>query len=228
MHKDLKNIDEGKKMERNYFNKTLLILSTTLLLFTMACDYAASTAPEAPIATNVVAAEEINWVSWKPEILENINSRDRVLFKKGKKNDVDAESLGFESKWIKADKGGNVGSKNLTLDNKVKITPDALREDAEVSVELVNDADNPNNGFGEVEFRVNEEHYQFEKDVTITLSYKYLDLPDDFDPTNLTIWWYEDNSENTGWVELEDLEFNTNKKIVKFKIDHFTRYGWAY
>lgn len=217
-------------MKRKFFNNTLLLSSATLLLFTIACDYTATTAPEAPVAANVLSADEINWASWKPEILEKINSRDGALFKKGKgKKDVDGfETLGFDSKWIEADKGGKVGSKDLTLDNKVQIPPDALYADADVSVELVTDADNPNNGFGEVEFRVNEDHYQFEKDVKITLSYKYLDLPDDFDPTNLTIWWYEDDAENPGWVELEDLDFNTRKKIVKFKIDHFTRYGWAY
>ena len=232
--KDLNNIlnnrseTEGKPMNSRT-SKVLLPLLAVALLFSIACDYAASTAPEAIDATvtDAVPASEINWVSWKSDVLDKIASQNDALFKKHKKKEKgDVEWVGFEEKFIEADEGGKVGSKKSTLGNKVKIPKGALREDSYVSVDLKTDPDNPNKGFGEVEFRVNDGHYSFEKDVKITLTYKYLDLPEDFDPTDLKIWWYDDVTD--GWVPLEDLNFNIHKKIVKFKIDHFTRYGWAF
>ena len=215
-------------MNKTYLIKLLLPFTTMLLLFSIACDYTPATAPEAeaPVAALVVSADEINWVSWKPEVVEQVNSQRLSLFKGGKKGkNNDDGTFGSDSKWIEASKGGTVGSEKLTLGNKVRIVKDALREDEEVSVRLIFDDDELINGFGEFDFEVDNGHYSFEKDVKITLSYKYLDL-DGIDPADLSVWWVDD--EGTGWVEIEDLELNEKRKTVSFWIDHFTRYGWAY
>lgn len=232
----LKNHSEtrGITMKTNT-NKVLLPLLAAALLFSVACDYAGTTAPEAmdeTVTSNAVPADEINWVSWNSDVLDRVTASNDALFKKHKKkkkkdDDEKDETVGFDEKWIEADEGGKVGNNDLTLGNKVNIPEDALRDDALVRVDLNTSADNPNhNGFGEVEFTVDGGHYQFNRNVKITLTYKYLDLPEDFDPTTLKIWWYDDSG--LGWVELEDLDFNTDKEFVKFRIDHFTRYGWAF
>ena len=221
-------------MKRTNLIKLLLPFTVMLLLFSVACDYSGITAPEADISANVVtanAASEINWVSWKPEIVERIRAAKHSSLLKGERCVEDQDTDGYDCRVIKRKEGGTVGNNKLTLGNKVKIPRKALQKKdkkAEISVELIFDDDDDDNYNGEVEFRVNDDHYTFDKDVKITLSYKYLDLDDDFDPTGLKIWWYEDNEEEGEWISLENLEFNTNRKTVSFWVDHFTRYGWAF
>ena len=231
MQKDLKNITRTLEMKRTNLIKLLLPFTVMLLLFSVACDYSGITAPEAPITASVLSADEINWVSWKPEIVERIRASKHSSLLKGVRCDEDQDTDGYDCRVIKRKEGGTVGNNKLTLGNKVKIPIKALQKNdkkAEISVELIFDDDDDDNYNGEVEFRVNDDHYTFDKDVKITLSYKYLDLDDDFDPTGLKIWWYEDNEEEGEWISLENLEFNTNRKTVSFWVDHFTRYGWAF
>ena len=73
-------------------NRVLLPFITVALLFSVACDYASVTAPEAieaPIITDEIPADEIS-------------SGLETLFKKGKKKNAGGDKEG----------GGNVGSQN--------------------------------------------------------------------------------------------------------------------
>ncbi|MCH7819372.1 MAG: hypothetical protein IIB40_07405 [Candidatus Marinimicrobia bacterium] len=232
-------------MNKSNLIKLLLPFTAMILLFSVACDYTPSTAPEAPIAANVVSADEISWVSWKPEVVERVRAQQfSSLFKLGERCDENQSSDDYDCRVIDRKKGGTVGNGRLTSLNKVKIPANALHnkgkfgvgKEANVSVELISPKDEDLSFFLGVEFTVYRslgkksgtafDHYVFRKDVRITLSYAQLDLDGVEDPTTLSIYWQDSVGE--GWVLLEDLDFNPRRKTVSFWVDHFTRYGWAY
>ncbi len=65
---------------------------------------------------------------------------------------------------------------------------------------------------------------QFECNVTVTLSYKDLELPEgsefEFNP-------YHSPDEGETWIPIENFEINTADELVIFEIDHFTRFAWG-
>ncbi|TFB12794.1 hypothetical protein E3V33_04245 [Candidatus Marinimicrobia bacterium MT.SAG.4] len=229
---------------RTKFTNLLMPLAIVTMLLSVACDYSGITAPEADISANVVtanAASEINWVSWKPEIVERVRAQQlSSLLKLGERCDEDQSSDDYDCRVIIRKEGGKVGNRRLTSFNKVKIPANALHKkgkfgvgkEANVSVELISPEDEDLSFFLGVEFTVYRNplvafaHYEFRKDVRITLSYAQLDLDGVEDPTTLSIYWQD--SVGDGWVLLEDLSFNPKRKTVSFWVDHFTRYGWAY
>jgi len=83
IHKFSKTNKKEKNPMKVRMSGLLLSLMAVALLFSVACDYAAITAPEAPEATNVVSVDEIH-------------SQNEGLFKKGEK-DVDESDTTIES-----------------------------------------------------------------------------------------------------------------------------------
>jgi len=91
---DILKYQSGTKVNtmKTKMNRVLLPFITVALLFSVACDYASITAPEAieeQITTNAAPAD-------------GINSGQDTLFKKGKKKNAGSDKDG----------GGNVGSQN--------------------------------------------------------------------------------------------------------------------
>lgn len=233
---------------RTKFTNLLMPLAIVTMLLSVACDYAAITAPEAPISANVASAtsvDEINWVSWNPEVVERVRAQQlSSLSKLGERCDENQSSDDYDCRVIIRKEGGKVGNGRLTSLNKVKIPANALHKkgkfgvgkEANVSVELISPEDEDLSFFLGVEFTVYRSlgkksgeafaHYEFRKDVRITLSYAQLDLDGVEDPTTLSIYWQD--SVGDGWLLLEDLSFNPKRKTVSFWVDHFTRYGWAF
>ena len=152
---------------------------------------------------NPQSQQDIKWISWNDEAMSTLSSL-------GKR--------GSTSKLIQWDKGGIVGGEQ-TFGNQVEIPAYALTEDQRISV-TVSCMDGNEPCGAEVEFLPN---YQFTTDVTVTLSYAYLDFTGD--ALDLKIYWYD---EDTGlWVELEGIVVDEENKTILVQIDHFTRYGWS-
>ncbi|MBU0712843.1 hypothetical protein KJ762_12760 [bacterium] len=77
--------------------------------------------------TEGLPASEINWISYKPEVISQICTKNRLESKLARK--------GAEFKLIEAYKGGTVGGGD-TYNNKVEIPPFAISEDKWFAVAL--------------------------------------------------------------------------------------------
>jgi len=189
-----------------------LILTLGIIAF-IGCSKDSLTSPVNQSINKGIPAEEINWVSWKPIVKEQING----LAKKGR-----------AGKRIKKSKGGTVGG-NKTFDNTVKVPAGALRHNAYITVEVRN-VDKEHGGFGkvstsgtqcgaEVDFKPS---MQFSSNVLVTLSWAYLDVEDIPD---FHVYYSEDGGET--WFVVEDPDIDYENKTVSVWVDHFTRYAWG-
>ena len=121
---------------------------------------------------------------------------------------------------ITPESGGIVGG-NMTLNNTVEIPPYAIEEKTYVSVEVLCIDDKLQTGAG-VEFLPGME---FEKVVSITLSWAFLDL-EDGEEFEFNIYFSDDGG--TFWHSVDSgLMIDYDAKTVTFNIDHFTRFGWG-
>ena len=190
---------------RKYFLIILFPLALGLLLF-IGCSKESVTGPgnqEANLSiTQGIPADQINWISWKPEVKEQI--------------DALAKS-GFTGKMI-TQSGGTVGG-NMTFGNKVEIPAGAVPSNTYITVEVLCVEDDEQCGNG-IEFLPS---MQFLSDITITLSWAYLDI-DDISGSDI---YFSENSGST-WFLTENIEFDYQNETISFYIDHFTRFAWGF
>ena len=196
------------KTSRLKLGNLLLPIVAVALLFSVACDYAATTAPESAKASASVAGaakslEGVNFLRWSPETFEKMTSLN--------KSNVAAKTITVSA-------GGTVGG-NKTFGNTVEIPAGALDENTTISVQ-VTCMDNKNPCSAEVEFLPST---TFNVEVKVTMNYDALGF--DGDPYLIEIYWLQDDG--TGG-EINNHVVNENEKTIVFYIDHFTRYGWAY
>ena len=193
---------------RLQFRNLLLPVMAVVLLFSVACDYAATTAPESAKASASVAGEAkslegVNFLRWSPKTFELMTALN--------KSNVAAKTITVSA-------GGTVGG-NKTFGNTVEIPAGALDENTTISVQ-VTCMDNRNPCAAEVEFLPST---TFNVEVKVTMNYDALGF--DGDPYLIEIYWLQDDG--TGG-EINNHVVNEVEKTIVFYIDHFTRYGWAY
>jgi len=196
------------KTSKLKFGNLLLPVMAVVLLFSVACDYAATTAPESAKASASVAGkakslEGVNFLRWSPKTFELMTALN--------KSNVAAKTITVSA-------GGSVGG-NKTFGNTVEIPAGALDENTTISVQ-VTCMDNQNPCSAEVEFLPST---TFNVDVKVTMNYDALGF--DGDPYLIEIYWLQDDG--TGG-EINNHVVNEVEKTIVFYIDHFTRYGWAY
>ena len=151
-----------------------------------------------------IPADQINWISWKPEVKEQIDA----LAKSGLAGKMITQS------------GGTVGG-NITFGNTVEIPAGAVPSNTYITVEVLCADENEQCG-AEVEFLPTD--MQFLLDVKIALSWEYLDF--EGNPQDLNVYWLD---ESTGlWVEVYDPVIDLENKTISVYVDHFTRYGWGF
>ncbi len=213
MHKDLnsilfnQNYEKGNPMKSNT-NKVLLPLIAVALLFSVACDYAATTAPDAlkasaPIAGEARSLSDVNFLKWSPAAWKQMTSLN---------------SSTVAAKTITVTAGGTVGG-NKTFGNIVEIPAGAVDDNTKISVE-VTCMDNQNPCSAEVEFLPS---MTFNTEVKVTLNYGALGF--DGDPYMIEIYWIQEDG--TGGEITTHVVDESNQTIV-FYVNHFTRYGWAF
>lgn len=152
-----------------------------------------------------VPTENIQWINWKPAIEQNF----ATLAKKG-----------HDGEWITPQKGGVVGGIQ-TFNNSVSIPAGAVSRPTYVTVDVVR----LRNGGAAVEFLPS---MNFNRDVTITLSYKEIAISDqDVLSGNFKIYYSQDN---VTWYPLDPnlITVNPDDRTISFSINHFTRYGWGF
>ena len=196
------------KTSKLKFGNLLLPLMAVVSLFSVACDYAATTAPESAKASASVAGkakslEGVNFLRWSPKTFEKMTALN--------KSNVAAKTITVTA-------GGTVGG-NKTFGNTVEIPAGALDENTTISVQ-VTCMDNQNPCSAEVEFLPST---TFNVDVKVTMNYDALGF--DGDPYLIEIYWLQEDG--TGG-EVTNYVVNEAEKTIVFYIDHFTRYGWAY
>jgi len=166
-----------------------------------------------PVVKEAIPAEEISWISWKPEALALLSARDD--------DDDDGGSVGIQTKHIKANKKGKVGG-GKTFHNKVKLPAHSLTEDMDITVAVLNVVDGQQAGAG-VDFLPSQ---QFLRDVQVTLSWAYLDVPPGSDPgIDFTPYYSEDGGST--WYELTNYSVDYQKQRIVIWVDHFTRFSWG-
>ena len=124
---------------------------------------------------------------------------------------------GTQTKLIQANHGGHVGGGN-TFHNRVDIPDNALDEDTYITVDVLC-VENNQQCDAEVDFLPSME---FLTDVTVTLSWEYLELEEDeeFDA------FYSQNNGET-WFAVEEFEVDYEHETLSFDINHFTRFAWG-
>ena len=211
------NMLKTNKTEVNLMNsktsRLLLPLMAVALLFSVACDYAGTTAPDAakasaPEAGEVNSLSDVNFAKWSPATM------DKMIAQLNKGQDP-----GTKTKKIKAKKGGKVGGKR-TFGNYVYFEPYSFDDKKQKITVRATCMDNDNPCAAEIEFLPSQ---KFNKDVHITLSYEALGYTGD--PYELVIYWLQEDG--SGGIVTE-FEVDEEAGTVSFWIDHFTRYGWAY
>ncbi len=201
------------KKSRLHLRNLLLPLTVITMMLTVACDYAATTAPESSKVTAKVETKSLSnvkFAKWSTETMAKFNS---TLFK-----DENSDP-GSQTKKINAKKGGKVGGKK-TFGNKVKFPPYAFDDKKQKITVRATCMDNDNPCAAEIEFLPSQ---KFNKDVEITLSYEALGYTGD--PYALEIYWLQEDG--SGGI-IAEFTVDEEEGTVSFFIDHFTRYGWAY
>jgi len=197
-------------MNRNriQLRNLLLPLTVVAMLMSVACDYAATTAPEsaktsASVAGTATSLEGVNFLRWSPKAMKKISSLNKS---------------NVAEKTITVTSGGSVGG-TKTFGNTVEIPAGAVDDNTKISVQVTcMDGQNPCSA--EVEFLPS---MTFNTDVKITLDYDALGF--DGDPYLIEIYFILEDG--TGGEVVEYI-VNESEKTLVFYINHFTRYGWAY
>ena len=189
-------------MKKITFHGLALLLGLGLL----SCDFDPITTPsqeESSIQTvsEGIPTDQINWVSWKPEVIQRI----RALHK------------GSVGMLIIASEGGTVGGPE-TFDNAAYFPAGALVEDTYVTVDVLCVDGDQQCGAG-VEYLPSG---QFLKNVTVALSYGYLNYSGD--PLDLDAYFSQDGAT---WFPVNGMVYDTTAETATFETDHFTLFGWA-
>ena len=148
--------------------------------------------------------DEITWVSWKQDVVDQIN--DLKLLK------------GSANKMIVAGNGGTVGGSN-TFDNKVEIPAGALADNTFISIDVICVDGKDQCGAG-IDFLPS---MQFLKDVKVTLSWEFIN----YDGGDLTFYVYYSEDDGGTWSEAVDVEIDYDNETVSIYVDHFTRFAWG-
>ena len=207
-HKKFKTNKTEVNPMKARINGLLLPLMAIALLFSVACDYAATTAPEsakasAPVTGEARSLADVNFLKWSPASWKQMTS-------------LNASTIA--AKTITVSAGGEVGG-NKTFGNVVEIPAGAVDDNTKISVE-VTCMDNQNPCSAEVEFLPS---MTFNTEVKVTLNYGALGF--DGDPYMIEIYWIQEDG--TGGEITTHVVDESNQTIV-FYVNHFTRYGWAY
>lgn len=168
------------------------------------CDRTPITAPQEEniSVSQGIPADQINWVSWKPEVSKRMN----------------ALAKSSAGKLITVNEGGTVGGAE-TFGNMAEFLAGAVAEDTYITLDvLCVDADEQ--CAAGVEFLPSME---FLMDITVTLSYEYLDYQGD--PDDLKIYWSVDGGAT--WELVDNSTVDSEAKTVDFGINHFTVFGWG-
>jgi len=196
------------KTSRLHLRNLLLPLTVVAMLFSVACDYAATTAPESANASAKVTAaatslEGVNFIKWSPKSMEKLSALNKS---------------NVASKTITVSAGGSVGGQK-TFGNTVEIPAGAIDDNTTISVQVTcMDGQNPCSA--EVEFLPS---MTFNTEVKITLDYDALGF--DGDPYLIEIYFILEDGDGG---EVATFTVNETEKTIVFYIDHFTRYGWAF
>ena len=193
---------------RLHFRNLLLPLTVVAMLLSVACDYAATTAPEsaktsATLAGTATSLEGVNFLKWSPKTMAKFSTLN--------KSNVAAKTITVSA-------GGSVGG-TKTFGNTVEIPAGAVDDNTTISVQ-VTCMDGKNPCSAEVEFLPD---ITFNTDVKVTLNYDALGF--DGDPYLIQVYFILDDG--TGG-EIVEYTVNESEKTLVFYINHFTRYGWAY
>ncbi len=194
------------KTSRLQFRNLLIPLTVVAMLLSVACDYAATTAPESAKTSALVTGaatslEGLNFLKWSTASMEKLTEL-------GKSN--------IAEKTITVSAGGSVGGQK-TFGNTVEIPAGAIDSNTKISVQVTcMDGQNPCSA--EVEFLPN---ISFNTDVKITLDYDALGF--DGDPYLIAIYFILEDG--TGG-EVVEYTVNESEKTLVFYINHFIRYGW--
>lgn len=190
--------------------RTLLLISLVLVfsvaIFINGCSENSVSNPNEPVESIGIHVDDIQWIPVKSEVMEKLKALAKT---------------GMTGKMITPESGGIVGG-NMTLDNKVEIPPYAIDEKTYFTVEVLCFEGKEQTATG-VEFLPS---MTFEKDVTVTLSWAFLDLDEDDEDLEFNIYYSLDGGEL--WFPLDsETVINYEDETVTFQTDHFTRYGWG-
>ena len=124
--------------------------------------------------------------------------------------------------WESQEENGNTGTK---VKVEVKVLPDALEEDTEISIGLLN----PAYAMLNVDLEFREHGTQFLIPAEVKLDLVGLDLSGYDDEEALDLYWY--NPEDDTWYpvpyQFKKVELDLGKVQGIWYFEHFSRYAWG-
>lgn len=190
-------------------NSKLLCLSVVLvtILLLIGCGENPLNSPPELSREEGISVDEINWVTYKPEFEKQLKSLAK---------------LGFTGKMVTSEAGGVVGGDN-TFGNRVIIPPNAVDQNTYITVDVICIENGVQCGAG-VEFLPNG---QFNQEVTIEMSYAFLNITED--QLEEIQFYFNHDEDGRLWYPVDrEITIDTEREVLSFKIDHFTRYGWGF
>ncbi|MFQ6674932.1 MAG: hypothetical protein ACE5LH_01160 [Fidelibacterota bacterium] len=157
----------------------------------------------------------MKWVSWKPEVVQTLKGRDVLT-----RGSQDGGEPGTDMELVTPGRGGTVGGDG-TFGNTVTIPRHALKNAEEITVKVacVNGDDQCAAG---VDFLPTME---FQSDVTITLSWSFVNTGGGELGLDFKVYYSEDGGET--WYEVSDVVVDHDEQTISVEVDHFTRFAWA-
>lgn len=190
---------------------SLFVLAGVLVLTTCS-DNSITGPPQFPLMTQGpstplkqgIPADQMQWVSWKPEIVKKIKG-------------TLAKAV-VEGEMIEADEGGSVENG----DNVFNIFPGCLARDTQILLKVQCEGDEEECGAG-VEGLPNR--FRFQKPIEVIMSWAGADVDYQGGELNFKVYYSEDGGRT--WHEVEDVAVDYDEETITFLIDHFTRFAWS-
>ena len=179
---------------------SLLALSAALILVT-GCSDTGITSPE--VSGQGIAASEIQFIQWDKKVTESVNTLEKTSVS--------------EKTFTKA--GGVLATADMH-GCKLTVPANAFLEDERLIQACLTITDD---NFAGIEFLPSQ---QFTKPVTIELPFAAIKVDDQNEYNEIRAFWYDEASGL--WVEIPDVEVDSEKEIETAEIDHFTRFGWGF
>ncbi|MFH1213171.1 MAG: hypothetical protein V1681_03730 [Candidatus Neomarinimicrobiota bacterium] len=183
-----------------------LVLMSMVLVTT--CEKQVTGAVEETNQVVGISKDQINWISPLPE---NAGKLDAL-----------AKSC-HAGAWVSVNRGGFVGG-YMTFGNSVSFPAGAILENTYFTLDAVKERIGDKNTLS-FEFLPS---MTFQKPVTITLSWDFLDISySDIQNGNFQVYYSQDG-ETWYPVDQSSLTPDYHNQTVSFLSDHFTRYGWGF
>lgn len=181
---------------------SMAVILTAVFCILSSCDDSNLTSPEVT-ASKGIAAEEIQFITWTPEVTENLSALSKTVV--------------FEKVFTQE---GGVLTADEMLGCQLIVPANAFDdEERTIQASLLIEEDD----IAGISFLPSQE---FTQNVTIELPFDVINVTETSDVNEIRAFWLDE--ESSLWMKIEDVVIDEENNVVKTQINHFTRFGWGF